>query len=199
MHPKPFTSKYVQHGIKYEPVALHEYEKFMKNRNSPVVVLKCGLIVCEGNSILAATPDAKVIDVGCVKPFDLAEVKCPQTKFHVTPLDACSDTNFCLQRDSDDKCKLKRSHSYYKQVQGQMGIAGAQWCDFIVYTEKVLHVERIAFDEAYWTNSYSTLFLISSLVSDINRNVRSIHALNELHNVNIFYIMKVTIIHVRFS
>ena len=31
-----------------------------------------------------------------------------------------------------------------------MGIAGAQWCDFIVYTGKGLHVERIAFDEAYW-------------------------------------------------
>ena len=150
MHPKHFTSKYVEHGIKYEPVALHEYEKFMKNRRTPVVVLNCGLIICKGNSILAATPDAKVIDVGCVDPFGLAEIKCPQTKFHVTPLDACSDPNFCLQRDSDDKCKLKRSHSYFKQVQGQMGIAGAQWCDFIVYTGKGLHVERIAFDEAYW-------------------------------------------------
>ena len=29
MHPKPFSSKYVAHGIKYEPVALQEYQKFM--------------------------------------------------------------------------------------------------------------------------------------------------------------------------
>ena len=27
MHPKPFTSKYVAHGMKYEPIALREYEK----------------------------------------------------------------------------------------------------------------------------------------------------------------------------
>ncbi|KAJ7386715.1 hypothetical protein OS493_006727 [Desmophyllum pertusum] len=34
MHPKPFTSKYVDHGRKYEPVALLEYEKFMQSRKN---------------------------------------------------------------------------------------------------------------------------------------------------------------------
>jgi len=29
MHPKPFSSKYVAHGIKYEPTALQEYQKFV--------------------------------------------------------------------------------------------------------------------------------------------------------------------------
>ena len=58
MRPKQFTSKHVEYGIKYGPVALHEYEKFVKNRKTP--------------AILAATPDAKVIYVGCVNPFGLA-------------------------------------------------------------------------------------------------------------------------------
>ena len=31
-----------------------------------------------------------------------------------------------------------------------MGVSGASWCDFIVYTKKGISVERIAFDPAYW-------------------------------------------------
>ena len=136
MHPKPFTSKYVAHGIKYEPIALQEYEKFMFNRKTPVAVL-------------GATPDAKIVDFGCSVCFGLAEVKCPHTKFHVTPLDACSDPTFFMEKTSENKCRLKRDHAYYAQVQGQMGITRAKWCDFIVYTSKGLYVERIAFDAVF--------------------------------------------------
>ena len=32
-------------------------------------------------------------------------------------------------------CKLKRTHAYYSQVQGQMGSTGAQWCNFVVHTK----------------------------------------------------------------
>lgn len=41
-------------------------------------------------------------------------------------------------------------HSYYAQVQGQMGVTGAKWCDFIVYTSRGMYLERIAFDPNYW-------------------------------------------------
>lgn len=30
--------------------------------------------------------------------FGLAEVKCPHTKFHVIPLDACSDPTFFMEK-----------------------------------------------------------------------------------------------------
>ena len=147
MHPKPFTSKYVAHGIKYE---VQEYEKFMFNRKTPVAVLKSGLVVSKGFPVLGATPDVKIVDFGCSVCFGLAEVKCPQTKFHVTPLDACSDPTLFMEKISENKCRLKRDHAYYAQVQGQMGITGAKWCDFIVYTSKGLYVERIAFDAVFW-------------------------------------------------
>ena len=116
MHPKPFTSKYVAHGIKYEPIALQEYEKFMFNRKTPVAVLKSGLVVSKGFPVLGATPDAKIVDFGCSVCFGLAEVKCPHTKFHVTPLDACSDPTFFMEKTSENKCRLKRDHAYYAQV-----------------------------------------------------------------------------------
>lgn len=66
--------------------------------------------------------DAKVVDFGCSLCFGLAEVKCPYTKFHVTPLESCSDPTFFMEKVSDTKCKLKRDHPYYAQVQAQLGI-----------------------------------------------------------------------------
>ena len=60
----------------------------------PVHIFKSGLVISPESPYLGASPDAKVIDPGCSKPFGLSEVKCPETKYLVTPLDACSDRNF---------------------------------------------------------------------------------------------------------
>ena len=152
MHPKPFSSKYVAHGIKYEPVALQEYQKFMFNNNTPVTVLRSGFVVSKSCPVLGASPDARIIDKGCSICFGLGEVKCPYTKFHVTPLEACSDPSNFMEKVNDNECRLKRNHEYYTQVQGQMDATGAQWCDFIMYTSKGLYVERIPFDPVFWRN-----------------------------------------------
>ena len=101
MHQKPFSSKYVTHGSKYEPIALQQYEKFIFNRKTPVAVLKSGFVVLKSCPVLGASPDAKVVDFGCSLCFGLAEVKCPHTKFHVTPLEACSDPTFFMEKVSD--------------------------------------------------------------------------------------------------
>ena len=55
-------------------------------------------------------------------------------------------------------CKLKRTHAYYAQVQGQMGCTGAQWCDFLVYTKKGMSIERIAFDRGSWVELQEKLW-----------------------------------------
>ncbi|CAH3169650.1 unnamed protein product, partial [Pocillopora meandrina] len=82
LHPKPFTAKQAAHGKTCEPVALREYEKYMFSTRNPVSVLKSGLVVSMASPFLAASPDGKVIDRGCSKPFGLVEVKCPYSKFH---------------------------------------------------------------------------------------------------------------------
>ena len=75
-------------------------------------------------------------DFGCSLCSGLAVVKCPHTKFHVTPLEACSDPTFFMEKVSDTECKLKRDHPYYAQVQGQLGVTGAKWCDFMRILER---------------------------------------------------------------
>ena len=44
----------------------------------------------------------------------------------------------------------KRKHDYYCQVQSQMAIFGLSWCDFVVYTNKGIFVERIVFEKDLW-------------------------------------------------
>ena len=151
INPKPFTSRYVEHGLKHEPIAIEQYERVMLSRKTPVKVLKSGFVVCLDMPLLGGSPDGRVVDFGCRDHFGLAEVKCPETKFQVTPLEACQDPIFFCEA-VNGHCKLKRNHAYYTQVQGQMGSTGASWCDFIVYTKKGISVERIPFDAAYWAS-----------------------------------------------
>ena len=82
--------------------------------------------------------------------FGLVEVKCPYTHRHVTPTQVCRDKGFCsalvVGVDGKEHLALRRSHLYYSQVQGQMAITGRSWCDFVIFTEKSISVERILFD-----------------------------------------------------
>ena len=99
INPKSVPSKYLEHGKKFESVALREYEKLMCNRRTPVKVLPSGFIVSKCTPVIGATPDARVVDFGCTDHFGIAEVKCPYSKHHVTPLDACSDAKFFMEKN----------------------------------------------------------------------------------------------------
>ena len=66
----------------------------------------------------------------------------------LTPEEASTKPDFCCAID-DGQPRLKK-HKYFAQVQGQMAIGREQWCDFIIYTEKGLSVERIPFSEEFW-------------------------------------------------
>ena len=107
-------------------------------------MFKSGLVVSIASSFLAASPVGKVIDRGCNKPFGVVVVKCPYTKFHVSPLEACAEENFCAE-NVNGKPRLKRGHPFYFQIQGQLGITGASWCDFVIDTNKGMSIEGMTF------------------------------------------------------
>ena len=151
LNPVQVNSKYIEHGKKLEPIALRQYQKYMYSIGRPVLLYKSGLVVGMDTPFLGASPDGKVIDLKCIDQFGLVEIKCPQTKFHVTPLEACSDAGFCCEA-VDGKLKLKRNHEYFYQVQGQLGVTKASWCDFVIYTNEGMSIERISFDRGFWEN-----------------------------------------------
>ena len=55
---------------------------------------------------------------------------------------------FCVQ--SGTELQLKQTHWYYYQVQRCMAIISKTWCDFVVWTLKGIHVERIDADPEHW-------------------------------------------------
>ena len=146
MNAKPVTTQSMEHGILYEPVALREYQHYRKKLGCPV---KVTVFVSPKIFVLGCSPDGKVVDPSCEDMFGLVEVKCPSSKFNVTPTDATSDSRFCLHMENG-VAKLKKDHEYYDQVQGQIAITGTKWCDFVVYTSLGLNIDRVYFDAEHW-------------------------------------------------
>ena len=69
-------------------------------------------------------------------------------------MQASVNKDFCsvlLKKDNgEEQLTLRHNHPYYSQVQGQMAITGRSWCDFVIYTEKGLSIERISFNCDFW-------------------------------------------------
>ena len=74
------------------------------------------------------------------QPYGYLEVKCPYSVRDCTPEEACSASHIYCNLDSTGKLKLKETHQYFAQVQGQMAIGEHMWCDFVVYTQRGLTV-----------------------------------------------------------
>ena len=78
-------------------------------------------------------------------------------------------------RTAEGNVTLKRSHQYFAQIQGQMAVTGRLWCDFCIYTEEGVHVERIRFCEAFWTRmlpKLKTLYMNSLLPALLKASVQ---------------------------
>ena len=57
-----------------------------------------------------------------------------------------------MKKGSDGLLHLPTEHGYYAQVQGEMAILGVEWCDFVVYSNDTVVVDRILADADYWEN-----------------------------------------------
>ena len=97
---------------------------------------------------LGASPDGKVCDAG---QFGILEIKCPYASRNSTISEACDLRNFCLEKNQQT-VQLKWPHAYYTQVQGQLMVTGCDFCDFVVFTQKDLHVQRILPDFAFMSS-----------------------------------------------
>ena len=102
-----------------------------------------------------ATPDGAVYDPSRKdQPLGFLEVKCPYSQRNSTPENSCSSPGFCCTleagADGSKYVKLKRKHSHFSQMQGQMGSGDRQWCDFVVFTLKGISMERVALDQNFW-------------------------------------------------
>ena len=62
----------------------------------------------------------------------------------------------CLRRINGE-LKLKKSHEYYYQIQGQLGLTGMQWSDLMVLCKDDYHIKRIYFDQEFFDSMCTNL------------------------------------------
>ena len=146
------TSTAIKWGIDHESEALKSYEEYQhKAGHTGLTVCLVGFHVSTSHPFLGASPDGGVYDPSNVgEPYGFVEVKCPFKHRDNTPEQACTDPNFCSSLTSSGEISLKKRHSYYCQIQGQMAIGDRPWCDFIIYTSKGITIERVRYDQEFW-------------------------------------------------
>ena len=133
----------LKYGRQTEPEAVQAYVTFMKRKHHNFRVSKSGLVVVRDQIYMAVSPD-RLVECDCCG-CGLLEVKCPFSA--AGELIASSEIK-CLEKSTQ---KLKKNHSYYAQVQMQMGATDRSWCDFMVYTRADFIIDRIQFDHDLWT------------------------------------------------
>ena len=158
LQPKSFSSPATNWGVQKEPLAIEAYITYQHEQGKAgLTVGPCGIIVSESYPFLGATPDGTVYDPTFTgQPFGFIEVKCPFSHRHQTPLEASNSSSFFCNvqlSNNAEVIRLRQSHKYYAQVQGQMAVGDRKWCDFVVFTTKGISVERINYDEEYWMNT----------------------------------------------
>ena len=161
-----------RYGLEMEAQTLQQYIAYQQRNGHPdLAVEKCGLFISEHNNWLAATPDGTVHDpCDLSSPQGLVEIKNPFSAREKEIKEACTNTSFCLQMDKKaNSIRLKQRHDYYYQVQCQMYCTDTQWCDFVVRTNKDIHIERIYRDSKWWGLQLSKLrkFYYSALLPEL--------------------------------
>ena len=90
---------------------------------------------------MGASPDA-FVDCECCGQ-GLVEIKCPlccqEASFEST---ADRLRSFCLKKHPDGTFSLDTNHAYYYQCQLQLYVTKRYYCDFIVWSNSELFVER---------------------------------------------------------
>lgn len=144
-----FSVPAMEYGKRNEKKAKSKYLETFSNRH----LHDCGLVVTNEFPFLGASPDGKVCDGG---QCGILEIKCPYASRNSTISEACDLRDFCLEK-AQQTVQLKWSHAYYTQVQGLLMVTGCDFCDFVVFTQKDLHVERICPDIAFMSSMLPVL------------------------------------------
>ena len=145
-----FTTKATKWGCEHEKTARETYFAKIQNDHENLTISDSGLVVHERYPYLGATPD------GCIScdccGFGVLEIKCPFSCTDKSFLEASDDTTFCLGHADDGSFFLKKLHAYFYQVQAQIHLCDADYCDFVVWSQDELTILRIQPDIVFFAD-----------------------------------------------
>ena len=162
------------YGSRMEETARQQYVAH-QNQQSHVGLQthSIGLVISDDNPWLAASPDDKVYDPNAAQALGIAEYKNPYAARDFTVQEACDKVkSFCLEKQEEAgevMYTLKRRHDYYYQIQCQMYCSKVEWCDFVLRTNKDLHVQRIPWNPDWWKQQLPRLkeFYFDALLPEL--------------------------------
>lgn len=162
--PKSFTSKFTQHGIKFENIVREMYTK-----NTGQNVSKCGFLTSKIEKWLGYSPDGIILDSENY-PSKLLEIKCPFKGETLDKRQMMDSLNYIVKSDKGIY-ELKKKHTYYGQVQLGMVMVNVSKCDFVVFSSHSNDYEII---EVLFDKNFTETMLIS---------LKNAYFLKMIHNI----------------
>ena len=144
---KTIQTASMKYGIDHEDEAAQQYSQHFGRD-----VYSVGLVINPSVPHLACSPDRRVYDATEEDPWGLLEIKSSMA-------DNLSELNYLKLHEQNGKYSLKKSHAYYYQVMGCMGLTGSKWEDFYVSCKQEFHFERVYFDADFFSNMLDKLNL----------------------------------------
>ncbi|KAJ8321536.1 hypothetical protein KUTeg_000912 [Tegillarca granosa] len=147
--------KALKFGRESEPIAKSLYKREYVKSHSETCFSECGIFLDANNSYLAASPDMLVSCSCCGN--GLLEVK----TIMAPKCDTCFAFCYCnlpsFFYNCNNSLNIKKNHSYFCQMQGQMAITHRNWCDLFVYSVNGSYKERVYFDKDYYDKIFVNL------------------------------------------
>ncbi|XP_046854936.1 uncharacterized protein LOC124447974 [Xenia sp. Carnegie-2017] len=167
-HPElgKFSTAATRWGCHHEKQARDAYESFQRTKHEAFKVEESGFFINVDHGFIGASPDGLVNCKCCGN--GVCEIKCPYCHKDDTLDTSLADKDFCLEETPVGK-RLKRKHCYYYQVQAQLFCSARSYCDFVVWSEKMLYIERILPDEKFWKENISRVekFIIKGILPEL--------------------------------
>ena len=133
-------------GCEHEQKARTMYVKMMKQKPADFSVTSCGLFIDPSNPFMGASPDGIISCLCC--GVGTLEIKCPFKCRHQSISEASDDSSFYIKKQ-DNRLSLDTSHPYYYQVQAQIKVTGADYGDFVAWTEQDVFTEHFYCEEDF--------------------------------------------------
>ena len=141
-----FSTQAANWGCEHKKEALLAYKAQMTSSHEGFAISRCGFFVSVEFPFLGASPDALIQCACCGQ--GVVEIKCPLCTRETSFREAADGVkNFFLDEVRGDKLELCHDHGYYYQCQLQIFVTRRTFCDFVVWSPKELHMERITLDE----------------------------------------------------
>lgn len=164
------------YGCKHEAQARGAYEKLMSQEHAGFSCMDSGLWLNPKWPYMGSSPDG-IVTCDC-HGTGICEIKCPHSQKDAVNLRMrAGEKGFCLISDGDN-VTLDPTHDYYYQIQAQLHIANAEYCDFVVWNRNDIFVERILPDLEFWDDAIPKVecFFRNSILPEIlGQQVTNIH------------------------